>query len=80
MTRTQLQLDDDTYQALRRRAFAEHRSISAVAREALKKGLGLEAPPHSLKDMRLTFVGSGVSGRTDISVRHDEALAEDFRR
>ncbi len=79
MTRTQLQLDNGTYQALRHRAYAESRSISAVAREALRKGLGLEEPAHSLKDAKLTFVSSGASGRKDISVRHDEALDEDFQ-
>lgn len=79
MTRTQLQLDNDTYQALRLRAYTERKSISAVAREAMRKGLGLAEPAHSLKEARLTFVGSGASGREDISVRHDEALEEDFR-
>ena len=79
MTRTQLQLDDDTYQALRVRAFTEHKSVSAVAREALRKGLGMGEPAPALKQRRLTFVGSGASGRKDISVRHDEALEEDFR-
>ncbi len=79
MTRTQLQLDDDTYHALRLRAYTERKSISAVAREALRKGLGLTEPAHSVRDMRLTFIGSGKSGRSDISIRHDEALTEDFK-
>lgn len=79
MTRTQLQLDDDTCQLLRFRAYTEHKSISAVAREALRKGLGLADPDHSLRDMRLTFIGSGKSGRKNISVHHDEALDEDFK-
>ena len=79
MTRTQLQLDNDTYQALRLRAYTERKSLSAVAREALRKGLGLGESAQSLAEAQLTFVGSGASGRKDISVRHDDALEEDFR-
>ena len=79
MTRTQLQLDNDTYQVLRHRAYAERKSMSAVAREALRKGLGLDEPAQSRKGANLTFVSFGASGRRDISIRHDEALDEDFR-
>jgi plasmid stability protein len=79
MTRTQLQLDDDTYEALRVRAHRERRSMSAVAREVLREGLSVAEPGSASVRSAFTFVGSGASGRSDISVRHDEALAEDFR-
>lgn len=79
MTRTQLQLDDSTFQALRHRAYTERKSMSAVAREALRRGLGLEESANSPREAKLTFVSSGASGRKDISVRHDEALEKDFR-
>lgn len=79
MTRTQLQLDDDTYEALRQRAYQERKSLSAVARELLREGLGFSGGTREQSRGVFTFVGSGASGRGDISVRHDEALAEDFK-
>ena len=79
MTRTQLQIDDDTYEALRLRAYKERKSMSAVVRELLREGLGLEKRSDNLRGVRFSFISSARSGRGDISVRHDEALAEDFR-
>ena len=79
MTRTQLQIDDDTYEALRLRAYKERKSMSAVVRELLREGLGLENRSTDLQGVQFSFVSSGASGRKDISVRHDDALAEDFR-
>jgi plasmid stability protein len=76
MVKTQLQLDDETYDALRGAAHKQRKSMSAVAREILRSYLVAEKPT-SMK--ALTFLGAGASGRSDISVRHDEALAEDFR-
>lgn len=78
MTRTQLQLDKDTYEALRRRAHLERKSMSAIARKMLRESLGLERPDQNLERKKFTFISSGASGRSDISVRHDEALSEDF--
>ena len=79
MTRAQLQIDDDTYEALRLRAFRERKSMSALVREMLRKELGMEKQPERVRTVRFSFIGSGASGRKDISVRHDEALEEDFR-
>ena len=79
MTRTQLQLDDDTYDALRLRAYQERKSLSNVARDLLRAGLGLSKGVEADTSQEFSFVGSGASGRGDISLRHDEALAEDFR-
>ena len=76
MVRTQLQLDEPTYSALREVAHKQRKSMSAVAREILHSHLTAEKP---LKLRTFSFVGAGASGRSDISVRHDEALAEDFR-
>lgn len=79
MRRTQIQIDDPTYSALRQRAFAARKSISAVVREALASALaparqGGTTPP-------LAFIGMGrsrqLAGRP-VSVHHDEALAEAF--
>ena len=78
MTRTQLQIDDETYEALRAKAFNERRSMSAVARDLLRESLGLARPERRPVDEEFTFIGSGSSGLTDISERHDDYLAEDF--
>ncbi len=84
MKRTQIQLDEATYDALRRRAFDEGRSISAVARSILAEALGSSRPgadpPLRIEDF--TFIASGRSRRNSkarpTSVHHDEALAEDL--
>ena len=58
MKRTQLQLDEPTYQVLRRRAFEQGVSMAAIIRRAIAKylGTGPRGPksPDSFK-----FVGSG---------------------
>lgn len=79
MKRTQIQLDERTYEALRRRAFEKGCSISALARELLAHSLGTgkakERP--TIKDF--TFIGAGRSRQdrlSPVSERHDEALEE----
>jgi hypothetical protein len=79
MKRTQIQLDERTYEALRRRAFEKGSSISALVRELLAHSLGTgkAKKPHAIKDF--TFIGAGRSrqGRlSPVSERHDEALEE----
>ncbi len=80
MKRTQIQLEDETYQLLRRRAFEEGKSISAVVREILETGLR----PRAKRRLRIedfTWVGAGKSEPSPldpISEHIDEALAEDF--
>jgi hypothetical protein len=77
--RTQIQLDPEVYDALRRRAFDEGRSLSALVRESLAEYLGTAKRRPRLSLKALTFVGAGRSrqGRlAPVSERHDEALAE----
>ena len=80
MKRTQVQLDEATYEALRVRAFEQGTSMAAVIRESLQQYFAVEeATAWKLDD--LTFIGSGRSSQTGlepVSERHDEALAEDF--
>jgi plasmid stability protein len=76
--RTQIQLDEATYQALRRRAYEEQRSISAVARRILARALAPAARRLPAAG-RFSFVGAGRSRQgklAPVSERHDEALAE----
>ncbi len=79
MKRTQIQLDEDMYEKLRRRAFERGCSISSLVRELLSDSLGTRRPKRrpTLKDF--SFIGAGRSrqGRlSPVSERHDEALEE----
>ena len=80
MKRTQLQLDEPTYELLRAKALGEGISIAAVIRGILHRHLGVNVGrPRSLREFQ--FIGSGsstVTGLEPISVRHDDALDEDF--
>jgi hypothetical protein len=81
MRRTQIQLDEATYQALKRKAFERGVSMSALLRELVRGQLIPARVPRSLENFH--FIGSGQSkqGRlAPVSERHDEALAEDFAR
>ena len=79
MVRIQLQLDEKTYDAVRDKAHREHKSMSAIVREILHKHIGSQHDAGGVRNKSFSFVSSGASGRKDISVNHDEALAEDFR-
>ena len=50
MKRTQIQLDDATYEAVRRRAFDEGRSMASVVREDLGGGIRHGNPEAALDD------------------------------
>ena len=78
LVRTQLQLDDDLYESLRLRAYRERKSMSTVARELLRGALLPPEAPARGEEPGFSFVGPGSSGRSDISERHDDYLAEDF--
>lgn len=79
MRRTQVQLDEETYAALRRRAYDRGCSVSAVVRELLAQALGrAKVRPHlTLTDF--SFVASGRSSQgtlAPVSERHDEAFVD----
>lgn len=88
MKRTQIQLDEPTYQALRKAAYERGQSLSAVAREAIARGLesATTRRPLRMEDFA-DMIGAGASDDDDlapVSVRHDEALEkilwEDIQR
>ena len=82
MKRTQIQLDEPTYDVLRSQAFRRGISMAALIRELLHKQLGLSSTRARRLD-DLQFIGSGRSAESEldpISEKHDEALAEDFAR
>jgi predicted DNA-binding ribbon-helix-helix protein len=75
MRRTQVQIEDDLYQALRQEAFQRGISISELVRRVLKRHLwgGVAAS----RGRTFSFVGMARSqqGRlAPVSERHDEAL------
>ncbi|MBI4299054.1 MAG: ribbon-helix-helix protein, CopG family [Chloroflexi bacterium] len=81
MKRTQVQLDEASYRALKRKAFERGVSMSALLREILHEQLNPAPAPRRWEGFR--FIGSGQSEQgslAPVSERHDEALAEDFAR
>jgi hypothetical protein len=75
MKRAQIQLEEETFEVLRQRAFQEKKSISGVIRELIHKGITLSAQekPLSIKDFR--FIGAGKSLQKSlkpVSERHDQ--------
>lgn len=79
MVRTQLQLDDDTYEIIRNKAHHERQSISSIVRTLLRESLNREQGSKHPDYLSMDFIASGDSGRSDISVKHDEFLTKDFR-
>ena len=83
MRRIQIQLDEPTYAALRRRAFEEKRSLSAIIWRLLADAMEGERPRgrRSLKELASVGAGHSRQGRlSPVSERHDEALADALER
>jgi plasmid stability protein len=84
MRRTLIQLDEDTYRKLRERAFRQERSLAAVVRELVARGLAGEAGRNRRPRVRqLSSVSAGRSTQgplSPVSERHDEALGAAFAR
>jgi hypothetical protein len=75
MKRIQIQLDEVTYENLRRLAFSRRRSLAATIRDLLHRELG--APAGKPRRKALSFVGAGSSkDQFPVSEEHDRALAE----
>lgn len=74
MRRTQVTIDEATYTRLRKRAHREGRSIAAVIREMLRRGVG-DGAERRARAVRWTSAGVGRSGHGRISEEHDEVLA-----
>ena len=84
MKRTLVQLDDDTYRELRRRAFSQERSISSVVREFVARGLegdSVRRRPTSVRQFSSIRSGRSKQGRlSPVSEKHDEALVAAFEK
>lgn len=83
MKRAQIQLDEELFEILRRRAFQKKCSISAVIREILKKDIDSTRPSSPTSIRQFHFVAAGKSKQGDlepVSERHDDALAAAFKK
>ena len=81
MKRTQIQLDENTWEALRERAFKEKSSVAALIRGFLQSQVVPAKKKKKLSMKDFTFIGIGKSrgkGSGKISVDHDEELAKAF--
>jgi len=79
MRRAIVQFDEETYRKLRQRAFRQERSIAAVVREMVARGL--EGNAARRRPTRVNQFSSVRAGRTrqgrlaPVSENHDAALA-----
>ncbi len=80
MVRTQIYLAKSQHRALRRAAAREGVSMTELLRRMIDRYL-LSKPgkPEFTKEVVMSFIGLGESGRADISERHDDALDEAFQ-
>ncbi|MGH7150208.1 MAG: FitA-like ribbon-helix-helix domain-containing protein [Planctomycetota bacterium] len=69
---TQITIDEETYAGLRDQAHREGRSIAAIVREVLRRGLG-RGTGRPRRRVRWTCAGAGRSGHGRLSEEHDEA-------
>jgi hypothetical protein len=75
MKRAQIQLEEETFEVLRQRAYEEKKSIAGIIREVIQKEMTLPSrkKPLSVKEFR--FIGAGKSSQGSlepISERHDQ--------
>jgi hypothetical protein len=81
MIRTQIQLTEDQAAALRELAHRENVSIAELTRQAIDHWLNHVGaiPPSEQRRQALDVVGRFHSGKSDISEKHDDYLAEAYR-
>lgn len=65
MKRTQVQLDEQSWQAIREKAFLEKRSISSLIRDTLKESVGDGGKTRRYRITSFSFVGYGKSTGKD---------------
>ena len=76
MIRTQIQLEEEQMQWLKKEANARGKSVSQLIREGIAIFQARESQIHDMKKERaLMAVGRFASDLSDVSERHDEYLA-----
>ena len=82
MVRTQIQLTEPQFEALRARAGAEGRSMADLIRGLVDESLsgGGRQGPEERRRRALSAIGRlGKKGPRDLARRHDDYLAEAYR-
>lgn len=80
VTRTQVYLTPKQHRALKREASRQRVSMTEILRRILDMHLlGLGSGGRPAKELVLSFVALGESGRKDVSASHDRALDEALR-
>ena len=83
MKRTQIQLDEHTFEALRRRAFQGRQSLAGMVREILRAHVAPQAERMRRDASPFSFVASGRSrgkGAGTIAERHDAAFSHAIQK
>ena len=81
MVRTQVQLTDEQYNALKELSQHNQESIAAIIRKAIDRLLITRKPDRkALYRAAKSIVGKYNSGIGDISVEHDRYLEEAFKK
>lgn len=79
MIRTQIQLEDEQFAALKRLSDEEGVSMAEVVRRAVDHLLTRSQPSAAeRRDRALQLVGKYSSGRADVAEHHDDYLTEAF--
>jgi hypothetical protein len=76
MVRTQLQLEEHVHRKVRLLALKRRISMAELIRQFIREGLSEALATDDAGE--LGFIAAGASGRTDLSERHDDYLAEDL--
>ena len=82
MVRTQIQLTEEQAKAIKRIAHSRHLSVAELIRRAIDimvKSSPLADPEERLK-RAIEIVGKFRSGKRDIAKRHDQYLADAYRK
>ena len=80
MIRTQIQLSEEQYRALKEAARCEDVSLAAIVRRCVDRWLAeqQEGARRERADRALAVVGRFASGSDDVAERHDAYLCEDL--
>ncbi len=79
MIKTQIQLEEDQYQALKRASARDSRSMSEIIREALSVSLMRARPRESIETVAGKYQPLSAEGTASGLKPHDAAWAESIR-
>jgi len=77
MIRTQIELTDEQMNLLKMLAIKEDLSIAELIRRSIDRDLQINKQPNLVerKQRALAIIGKYASGSNDLSITHDQALA-----